>query len=299
VSGGRRWSSAPLWPPGRLPPRFRPPHRPPPPLRLPRRPPSPLRPPPSIPASAALTPGNPPTAAPPSPQDEGENGEVQEGRALTRNSFDCSAGPKDDESTTRSKTRWPEPKKTTFALSIADTLGQFLWRGVSWRWGGGGRVLGRSRGQPEQRRGGVMFDSGTVVSVLSLRPPLLRVSRSGCYIGTSTAAPQSSPSGDGWLRPGRRWQIDGAPPYSPAVSGLGRVGSGRTVQAGRGWPRWGGRAPPRGWRRAPMAAAKEPGTRETADLCHGIFHFDGWILFSFIFYNFYLCHKLMMRTCVW
>jgi hypothetical protein len=105
------------WPP---PPPFWPPRRPPPPLRLPHRPLSPF---PALAAAlgawtpmAALTPGNPPMAAPPSPQDEGENGVVPEGRALTRNSIDCSTGPKDDESMTRSKTWWPEPKKTASAI---------------------------------------------------------------------------------------------------------------------------------------------------------------------------------------
>jgi hypothetical protein len=158
VSGGRRWSFALLRPPST-----------PVPAASPSFTAAQAASPPSIPTPAtalgawtpmaALTPGNPPTVVPPSPQDEGKNGEVREGRALTRNSIDCSAGPEDDKSTTRSKMRWPELKKTASTPSIADTLGQFLWRGVSWRRGRRGRVLGWLRGQPEQRRGGVLFDS--------------------------------------------------------------------------------------------------------------------------------------------
>jgi hypothetical protein len=104
------------------------------------------------------------------------------------------------------------------APSIAGYLGQFLRWGWLWRRGGGGHVLRRTRGQPEQRRDGVLSDSGRRLRH-GLPAPLSAPSvRSGSCTGRSTASPPSPP-----------------PTPFPAAGGLGRVDGGSAVSDLRSW----------------------------------------------------------------
>jgi hypothetical protein len=106
------------------------------------------------------------------------------------------------------------------SASIAGTLGQFLWRGVRWRRGGGGRVLGRLRGQPEQRRDDVLSDSGR------RRMRALAASPSAPSVQFRVHLNLLPPAvgGPGRVGSGRSTAHLHIP---PAASGLGQVGDGR------------------------------------------------------------------------
>jgi hypothetical protein len=136
---------------------------------------------------------------------------VREGCTVTRSSVKCLAGPEDDESTTRLKTRWSKEKKTAFAPLIAGYLKSIPSAGIDLamrrRWSCARTVKGTAR----QHHDGILSDSGrrcTCALPACLRPPLLRVCRFGCCTGRSATAPQSLP---------------------PVAGGPGRVGGGRTM----------------------------------------------------------------------
>jgi hypothetical protein len=94
--------------------------------------------------------------------------------------------------------------------SIAGYLGQFLRWGWLWRRGGGGHVLGRTRGQPEQHRDGVLSDSGRRLRH-GLPAPLSAPSvRSGSCTGRSTAS-RPSPPPTPFPTAGGPGRVDGLP----------------------------------------------------------------------------------------